>query len=141
MEALKEPNHQLLCDILNEEGLDVNKEYPEEKNSTLLHAAAERGNVTAVGMLLSSGADAGKTNRLTGQTALHAACGKRARDGAFRALLAAKGTDVNARAAGGKTVLHYLVKRCEKEGDGYDNMSLSNCSNNVLHIPIAKQFS
>ncbi len=109
MEALKEPNYQLLCDLLPE--VDVNKEYPEERHKTLLHAAAERGDAEAAGLILSAGADADRANRLTGQTALHASVARRASDAVFRLLLAA-GADVNARATGGKTVLHFIVKRC-----------------------------
>ncbi len=116
---MKEGNLQLLCDLLaevDEEGsdvsvIDVNKSYPEEKHKTLLQLAAERGDERALGLLLSAGAYANAApNRLTAHTALHSAvAGKKAFPGVFRMLLAAA-ADVNARAAGGKTVLHMLAR-------------------------------
>ena len=100
----------MFIDLLNEGGVDVNKEYPEEGNNTLLLLAVQRGSLEFAKELLSlASCDPNTTNRRSRVAALHLAVTQGNPD--MVRLLLRSGASVNIKKEDGTTPLHIATLR------------------------------
>ena len=74
LNALEENNLQLFSDIINDDGFDINHEFPEKEFSTLLHLCVSNGQVEFVREILKNASvNADKPHKVLQKTPLHVA--------------------------------------------------------------------
>eukprot|EP00096_Caligus_rogercresseyi_P013882 TRINITY_DN6471_c0_g1_i1.p1 TRINITY_DN6471_c0_g1~~TRINITY_DN6471_c0_g1_i1.p1 ORF type:complete len:967 (-),score=257.24 TRINITY_DN6471_c0_g1_i1:290-3190(-) len=112
LEALLRGDHQFLSDLLNNNGVDLEAKYPQQKQRTLLSIAVDKGDLESVRILLASGADVNVLNPLLKEVPIHLAI-RRGHPTILQVLLQ-NGADPNARTADGKSPLHLVVKSLDK---------------------------
>ena len=76
MDYLLSNNLRQLSDLLSDDKVDTEKQYPDHGHKTLLHVAVEQANTEAVKMLVAGGAKVEHYNTILKQTVLHAAATK-----------------------------------------------------------------
>ena len=117
LEAVKNGDHQLLCDLLTEDGgkvVDINHNYEDENYKTLLHVAVDQEDVESVRLILGARAKVNEVNRVLKVTPLLVAARKG--NAEIMQLLLKNNADVNA-SYDGKTALHILTKKCKSLED------------------------
>lgn len=109
LNALEENNLQLFSDIINDDGFDINHEFPEKEFSTLLHLCVANGQVEFVREILKNASvNADKPHKVLQKTPLHVAV--EAGNLALVKLLFRQ-ADVNAKMGNGNTALHLAAVR------------------------------
>ena len=104
----------MFIDLLNEGGVDVNKEYLEEGGNTLLHFAVQRDSIEFARELLRlASCDPDTTNRISRVAPLHLAVTRGNPD--MVRLLLRSGASLNIKKEDGNTALHIAALRsaCE----------------------------
>ena len=100
----------MFIDLLNDGTVDINKEYSEEKNNTLLHLTVQDENYQFTRELLRQAkCDPNHANQQSKNVPLHIAVTKGSVD--IVKLLVKSGAEVNAKLPDGDTPLHIATKR------------------------------